>query len=324
MNRWSVRLILILIGMVALPYTAPAPLVYRPGEGWTYERPGTDGAWTRDRAEDQVAVAQEAYDNGDYRLALKAARRVVRMWPLSDFAPQAQYLIGLTQEARRQDEKAFKAYQDLLEKYPRIENYDEVLQRQHDIATRYLNGQWFRLWGYIPFFPSMDKTADMYAKIIQNGPYSEVAPEAQMNIGRAREQQSEYMLAVRAYERAADRYHDHEQVAADALYKAGMAYNRQARTAEYDQHVAVQAIATFTDFITLYPNDPRVAETQDIIASLRSEQARGSMQIARFYEKRKRWEGALIYYNEVLIRDPESPLADEARHRIENIRQRLP
>jgi outer membrane assembly lipoprotein YfiO len=315
---------LILIGMVALPYTAPAPLVYRPGEGWTYERPGTDGAWTRDRAEDQVAVAQEAYDNGDYRLALKAARRVVRMWPLSDFAPQAQYLIGLTQEARRQDEKAFKAYQDLLEKYPRIENYDEVLQRQHDIATRYLNGQWFRLWGYIPFFPSMDKTADMYAKIIQNGPYSEVAPEAQMNIGRAREQQSEYMLAVRAYERAADRYHDHEQVAADALYKAGMAYNRQARTAEYDQHVAVQAIATFTDFITLYPNDPRVAETQDIIASLRSEQARGSMQIARFYEKRKRWEGALIYYNEVLIRDPESPLADEARHRIENIRQRLP
>ena len=47
----------------------------------------------------------------------------------------------------------------LLEKYPKVENYDEVLQRQFVIANRYLGGQWFKLWGYVPFFPSMDKTS---------------------------------------------------------------------------------------------------------------------------------------------------------------------
>ncbi len=37
------------------------------------------------------------------------------------------------------------------------------------------------------------------------------------------------------------------------------AYTKQARTAEYDQSVAGQAISAYTDFMTLYPDDPRVA-----------------------------------------------------------------
>src|SRR5205823_6404109 len=119
-------------------------------------------------------------------------------------------------------------------------------------------------------------------------------------------------LAVKAYELAADRYHDRPLVASDALYRAGLAYNKQAQTAEYDQSTAAQAIATFTDFMTLYPNDARVPQAQKIIASLKGEQARGNFQTARFYEKYKRWNGALVYYNEVLVQDPNSPYAAEA------------
>jgi len=41
----------------------------------------------------------------------------------------------------------------------------------------------FKLWGYIPLYHSMDKTAGMFDKIVQNGPYSDVAPRAQLSIG---------------------------------------------------------------------------------------------------------------------------------------------
>ncbi len=322
MNRWSVHIALILFCVFAFPFRSPAPLIFRPGEGWIYEKPGKEGSWSRTRAKDQLEVAQKAFDKKDYGLALKAARRTVKQWPLSDFAPDAQYLMGRCYEAKKKDEKAFKEYQKVLEKYPRVTNYDEVLQRQNAIAGRFLAGQWFKLWGYIPFFPSMEKTADMYDKVIKNGPYSEIAPTAQMNIGAAREKQKEYGQAVKAYERAADRYSDQEKVAADALYKAGIAYNKQAKTSDYDQNIAAQAIATFTDFMTLYPNDARVPETQKLISSLRTEQARGSFQIAKFYEKKKRTDGALIYYNEVLLKDPNSPFAGEARQRIDTLKKR--
>jgi outer membrane protein assembly factor BamD len=308
--------------VVAFPFRSPAPLIFRPGEGWNYEKPGTEGKWSRTRAKDQLDVAQAALDKKDYGLALKAARRTVKQWPLSDYAPQAQYIMGRCYEAKKMDEKAFKQYQVVLEKYPKASNYNEVLVRQFEIANRFLAGQWFRLFGYIPTMPSMEKTSDMYAKIIKNGPYSEVAPKAQMNIGSAREKQKEWEKAVRAYEQAADRYSDRPQVASEALYKAGLAYNKEAKTAEYDQSAAGKAIAAFTDFMTLYPDDARIPEAQKMIAGLKSEQARGSFEIAKFYEKRRRWDGALIYYNEVLLRDPSSPLAAVARKKIDELKNK--
>ena len=328
MNRWSVRLALMLVCVLGFPFTSPAPLVYRPGEGWVYESVG-GAKWVRLRAKDQLDVAQSAFDSANYSLAFKAARRTAKVWPLSDYAPKAQYLLGRCYEAAHQDERAFKEYQKLLEKYPKAENYQEVLHRQFEIANRFLAGQWFKLWGYIPFFPSMDRTAGMYEKLIKNGPYSDVAPRAQMNIGAAREQQVSFFNrvdpfreAVKAYEKAADRYHDNQAIASEALFKAGFAYYKQAKKAEYDQSVAGQAISTFDDFVTLYPDDGRAREAQNLKGALKTEQSRGSFEIARFYEKKKRWQGALIYYNEAYLRDPNSQYAEQARQRIDAIKKR--
>src|SRR6185295_10458397 len=140
MRRWSVRFLVLTVLVLFCPFRSPAPFVYRPGEGWSYEPVGGEGKWQMTRAEDQLAVAQAAFDKQAYRLALKAARRVVRVWPQSDFVPQAQYLVGRCLEATGNDEKAFAEYQKLLEKYPKLPNYEEVLKRQYAIAGKFLDG----------------------------------------------------------------------------------------------------------------------------------------------------------------------------------------
>ncbi len=324
MNRRAIVLLLVLVGAFAWPRECFAPLVYRAGEGWVYEAPGGGASWHRGRAEDQYNVARQAFDNRQFRLATKAARRTVARWPRSDYAALAQYLLGQCYEARHWDEKAFKEYQKAVEKFPKSQQYEAILERQFDIAKRFLGGQWFKLWGLIPFFPSMEKTADMLAKIVRNGPYSKVGPDAQMAIGTAREKQKDYFLAVKAYEKAADTYHDDPKIASEALYRAAKAYEKQAKTAEYDQGAAGQAIATYTDFIALYPSDPRVAEAQQTILTLRTEQARGAYRIAQFYDKKRRWDGARVYYNEVVSKDPNSEYAAAARKRLELLRRVKP
>jgi outer membrane protein assembly factor BamD len=327
MNRWIGVALLAALFLFAFPSTCPAPLVYRPGEGWTYESPDGQGRWTRPRAGDQLLVAQEALEAGRYALALKAARRTVRLWPLSDYAPQAQYLLARAYEARGNEERAFREYQTLLQRYPKVDVYQQVLERQFEIANQFLDGKRFRLWGTLPLFRSMERTVKMYEQIIQSGPYSDVAPQAQLSIGAARENQTTFFnkvdpfqQALQAYLKAADRYFDDREIASEAVFRAGNAYFQQARKADYDQTMAGQAIATFNDFIVLYPNDPRVPEARILIAQLRTEQARGSFATARYYERRKRWSGALIYYNEVLLQDPNSPYAEPARQKIQQIR----
>src|SRR6266508_2964303 len=119
MNRCSVRFLLVAFGWLAFPFTSPAPLIYTPGEGWRYERVGADSNWIRTRAKDQLEVAQDAFEKKQIALALRASRRTVTQWPFSDYAPQAQYLVGRCFEAQGKDQIAFKHYQTLLEKYPK-------------------------------------------------------------------------------------------------------------------------------------------------------------------------------------------------------------
>jgi outer membrane protein assembly factor BamD len=316
-------LILSLAVVVLLPTRAPAPLIFVPGEGWYYESAGETANWQRTRAKDQLEVAEAAFTNKNYAITMHAAHRVLRIWPLSDYAPRAAYLVGRCFEMQHKDEAAFNAYQQIIEKYPKSGQFNEVLWRQYDIADRFLGGEWFKLWNLIPLYPSMDETADLYGKIVKSGPYSDVAPHAQLRIGAAREKQRDYAEAVKAYNTAADRYNDQPTIAADAMYHAGLAWEKQADTAEYDQGAAAQAISSYTDFITFYPDDPRVAEAQKSITKLKAEQVRGNFEIAKFYEQGHKWAGAVVYYNAVLQLDANSPLAAQARQRIDVLKPRL-
>ena len=158
-----------------------------------------------------------------------------------------------------------------------------------------------------------------------NGPFSSVAPHAQLRIGAAREKQKDYDSAVKAYATAADRYYNQPVIAADALYREGIAYQKQAATAEYDQGTAAKAIAAYTDFKTLFPNDPRVPDADKAITALKAQQVEGNFKVAQFYEQNKvlnaeqRRAGARVYYNEVLQLDPNSPYAAQAKQRLAQI-----
>ena len=308
---------------MVLPFRSPAPLIYTPGEGWYYELPGQTADWQRPRAREQLAVAQQYFKDGDYTRALRASYRVVALWPLSDYAPDAQYLRGRCLEARGKDEAAYSAYQELIDKYPRSNHYEDVLWRQYNIANRFLGGQWTKLYNVVPFFPSMDTAAGMFSGIVTNGPYSDVAPHAQLRVGAAREKQKDYETAVKEYLKAADRYHDQPTISADALFRAAQCYRKQASNAQYDQGTAQEAIETFTDFMTLFPDDKRVPFALLAIAALKTEQVHGAFEVAQFYEDSRKWNGAVVYYNQVLQLDPNSSYAEQARQRIEALKPRL-
>ena len=100
MRRWVSPLLLVAIVFLLWPNSSPAPIIYRPGEGWSYESRGTMGKWRRDRAKAQLEVAKEAAAKEDWRTVHKAAKRTVHEWPLSDYAPEAQQLLAQSYEGQ--------------------------------------------------------------------------------------------------------------------------------------------------------------------------------------------------------------------------------
>jgi outer membrane protein assembly factor BamD len=293
-----------------------AALVWRPGEGWVDETSGQGLSASSSR--DQLDLAKKLEEKGEIDDAMKAYRLLVRKWPLSFFAPEAQYKVGEMLEKKAEFWQAYKAYQKMVDKYPASTLFDQAMGRLFAIGNLYLAGEPQKLWK-IPVGPSMDKTVEIYQSIIKAAPYGSYAPEAQFKIGLAREKQKKYTDAVVAYNRILDKYPGNA-IADDAQYQIGYTWMRASSDADYDQSAAEKAAEAFEDFMIRFPNSEKVAAAREHIESLRSKQNQGNLNIARFYEKQRNYKAAFVYYNEVVRQNPESANAELAKKKIEELR----
>jgi outer membrane protein assembly factor BamD len=294
---------------------AHATLVWRPGEGWSDES-GSDVSASSSR--DQLELAHKLEAQGQRDAALKAYKGLLRRWPLSFFAPEAQYRVGKILEDEGDFYTAFQAFQKMVTKYPSSEYFEQALDEQYQIANLYLAGEPQRIWK-IPVGPSMDRTIEMYERIIKNAPYGTYAPQCQFNIGLAHEQQRKYDDAVDAYQKVLDNYPT-SSVAANAQYQIGYAWMRSSQAGDYDMGAAKKAVDAFQDYLVRYPTSDKAVQAQENIQKLGQKQTQGAFDIAKFYETQHQSRAAFIYYNEVVREDPNSPQAQIAKKRIQELR----
>jgi len=312
------RLRPLLIGLVAFSFAtslAQATLVWRPGEGWSDES-GSDVSASSSR--DQLEMAHKLEAQGQRDAALKAYKGLLRRWPLSFFAPEAQYRAGKILEDEANFYDAFQAFQKMVTKYPSSDYFEQALDEQFRIANLYRAGEPQRIWK-IPVGPSMDRTIEMYDRIIKNAPYGTYAPESQFDIGLCREQQRKYTDAVDAYQTVLDKYPT-SSVAANAQYQIGYAWMKSCQLGDYDMGAAKKAVDAFQDYLVRYPTSDKAVQAQDNIQRLGQKQTQGAFDVAKFYETQHQTRAAFIYYNEVVREDPNSAQAQIAKKRIQELR----
>ena len=83
---------------------------------------------------------------------------------------------------------------------------------------------------------------------------------------------------------------------------------------------ATKAQDAFEDFLARYPNSEKAAQAQDNLKALQNRENSGSVQIAKYYDKKKNYKAAVIYYNEVIKEQPGTPDAKAAQARIDEMK----
>src|ERR1039458_1445150 len=193
-KKFAIALLSLMVFAFVMPVESPAILIWRKGEGWSWEH---EGVTTGTNPADQLKIAQGLQAKKQYRNAISAYRRVVSRWPLSSSAQDARLGEAECLGAIGYHYKAFQQYQELITKNPNTTHFDTVLQRQFEIGNLFLAGERQKAWG-IRWFPSLDRAVEVYEQVVKNGPYSPVAPESQFRIGLAYEKQRDYLAAVHA------------------------------------------------------------------------------------------------------------------------------
>ena len=321
MRKFRLLVLSLVLGCVAFPHRSPAPVTVRPGEGATYTAPGSEEVPNQKDAQTQYDNALLKEKSGDIGSALAGYRKTAKRFPKSTVAPSAQYKIGEILEKRKDLDGAATAYELLIRRYPHSTDFNNALEGEFRIGDAYLEGYKQRVFG-VPTLPSRDRAIFIFTIITSNAPFSRYAPAAQFKIGQAFEVQGDYKGAINAYQPVVDKYPTNP-LAADAQYQIAYAYMQLAtKTGTYDRANTQHARDGFEDFLAAYPNHEKAAQARQDLASLSVQQTGGSLEIANYYYKQAQYRAAVVYYNDVIRQQPNSPDSTKAKARLDTIRSK--
>lgn len=289
---------------------------------WTSE----SGKWVnpkyavKETPDAQFDWAMSFYEAEDYDRATKEFEKLVKYYPLSRLAAEAQFFIGDILEKQSQYYKAFKAYQKVVDRYPYSDRIGEVIEREYRIGNLFYTGQKRKLFG-IEILPSMDSAIEVFEKVVDNAPFGEYAPLAQYKMGLCYKQREEFDLAKRAFEKVVEEYPTSE-IADDAKYQVALCTMKGSLGVAYDQEKTDEALKEFTSVLEMRPGEDVVDETKKAIEELKEKKARQAYDTAQFYEKQKQYKAALIYYQEVVDDYPDVSFAPQALDRLVELKKK--
>lgn len=318
MRRLALPLVLILIGWTG---AASAQWVWTPETGRFVNLDNLP----KETPELQVEHARSLMVGGEYKRAFNETNKFLEFYPDTAYADENQFIRGEIKLAQEEYLDAAEEFQKVISQYPESDLYDDVIERQYNIAdTLFEKGEervakqekGFRPWRPLqrinPFRRRPFKKAiDVYAMVIENQPFTPEAAKAQYKIGLAHFEREEYLEASFEFRRVIEDYPTSDRVR-DAAYYLTRSYEEAALEPEYDQSPSKLAIDSIREFTRRFPDDPRVEERQDVLLDMRERMAQQRLLTAEYYERRAEPDSARIYYEITAYEFSETEAAGEA------------
>lgn len=317
MRKTNLNIIIFtLIGIFALSQTSYAYWIWTP-QTKKFINPKNA---VKDTPKEQFDWAMSFYNAKDYQRAAFEFDKLAKQYEFSDYASRAQYYVGLCYENMQKYYTAFESYQKAIDNFPHLANMDEVLARQYAIGIIYLEKPSAKVLGNDIMAP-LDRAVEIFKKVVENAPYGKHAEDAQLKLGEALKKSERYEEAVQAYHKIVDDY-PNSKFATKAMYEeAYCAYKASLRPA-YDSNATNNAIKTFEKFVDKNKDTSLSQEAVKTMKRLKDNVSEKSFAAAQFYEGRGKAEAAIIYYQDIIDTYPDSPFADKAKVKIEELKNK--
>jgi len=274
----------------------------------------------KDSPKEQFEWAMNLFDSMDYQKAAVEFEKLVKNYEYSEYASRAQYYAGLSYENLGKYYQAFQNYQKTIDNFPHVANIEEILERQFNIGNLFLIKDNPKVMG-TDILSSADRAAEIFRKVVDNAPYGMLADRAQFKIGEALKIMENYEEAMEAFQKIIDNYPDSSLVDRARYEVAYCAYMASLKPA-YASEPTERAIRVFEEFSENNKNNGLAKEADVTIRRLKDKAAEKIFSTAQFYEKQKRYESAIIYYQDVIDEFPESHFADLSSMRIEELKKK--
>jgi outer membrane protein assembly factor BamD len=146
--------------------------------------------------------------------------------------------------------------------------------------------------------------------------------EARFKLGQAHYEKHEYITAASEFSRLANEM-SQDSMADDAWFGVCRSYNALSPNPQLDQTYTNDAIQNCQTLIQIFPNSPYADSAKKIVRTMTDKLASKVYEGGDWYYRRKALDSAIIYFEAVVNKYPDTPAAPKSLLRLYQIYQRL-
>jgi len=258
-----------------------------------------------------LVKAIKDFDEKDYKKAFITCRFIAKKYPDSVEASEAQYYMGRSLEELKTPYEAYFAYQKILDSYPNSKRINEVVEREYAIAMQFAEKEQPKLLGLKKYDFTEHPGVVIFKSLAEKVPNSEYGSKAQYQLGMLFIKLKRYDDAKEAFTRLIDKYPDSAWYA-PAKYQLAQATAKGFAGTDYDARAVHEATARLDEFLSSHPDSDVAGQASDSLKDLNEKAAKKSYETASFYEQRKQYKAAKVYYEIVLDKYPRTGWAEKS------------
>lgn len=278
-------------------------------------------SYVRDTPEEQFNLGYKKFQEEDFKGAIGAFKKLVKHYEKSKYAPEAQFYIGQAQERLGKYYQAFQAYQKIIDTYPYTSRVDEVISLEYKIGNLYFvrDNEDRELMEKLSFLDDNSRAIEIFKKVVDNSPYGEYAPLAQFKLGLMYKRIGDYPGAEEAFKNLITGYPGSE-LADDAVIQLAEVASEKEAKVDYSQEGTEIAIKRLEE-MSQAGDMPQ--EGDKILTRLKERKAESLYNTAKFYEKQKLYDSAIVYYEEVVKQYPNTDWAAVAAEKVAAFKRKV-
>ncbi|MCE9519194.1 MAG: tetratricopeptide repeat protein [Verrucomicrobia bacterium] len=242
--------------------------------------------------------AKTAVSTGNKGRALDIYKSVVKQYPFTDAAADAQFEYSKLLRENGKFEDAYEGFQKFITDFRQSPRFAEAVQEQFQIAEESRTGKHSSIFVVIPAKVGPTKLIEMYQGVIRNAPFSKYSAPAMFAIGEIYQDKGDKALADAAFQQVVDN-HPGTKIAAEAQFRIGSINNANAKRTQ-DSANLVKARDALEIYKASHPTGDRMGEIEALKKQNTDLSAVRALEIAEFYQKSGKPKAAAIYYNEAI------------------------
>ena len=299
-----------LLLLLSTTATVSAEWIWRPDIGWINTKEIVKAS-----PEEQFEYGKRLMDDGDMKNAAKAFRMLIYNYPDSKLAGSASVMAAKCLFETKYYYSSFLALRTAIRHYPASIDLREAAKMLFDIGSQFLAGAKREFLG-IRFMSGTESALQVFEEAFNTDPWGEYGDDSLLGIADTYKDLRRYPEAIDAYNKLIETFPNSPLVASARLQQA-KCYDLKSRSWSYDYLSMTKAAETLRE---IKPEADVSEQAEALREIIEDRLAHKHYETAHFYQKRKKYLAADIYYRKVMTEFPNTVWAEKAKADLEKIK----